>query len=382
MKRNEKKQYAYFKFKVFCFGLGMLLLACIGTGVIYSGIWQGRGGDWVVTILHDVFQLSWNRAHNIYQMVFRNHASAMWIYCTAAIFFILFGFFLRWLTGCFRKIEKGIDDILSEKTQEIALPPELSALEGKLNTLRQTLEKRALEAKLAERRKNDLVMYLAHDIRTPLTSVIGYLSLLDEAPEMPQEMRAKYTRITLEKANRLESLVNEFFEITRYNLQQIPIQKENLDLYYMLVQLTEEFYPILTQKGNTVTLQAREDLTISADPMKLARVFNNILKNAASYAAPHSEIVISAVKQEGAVEIAIENHGPTIPADKLNTIFERFYRIDDARSTGNCGAGLGLAIAKEIVTLHGGTITAQSENQITTFTVTLPAFQEGERSAL
>ncbi len=381
MKHNEKQKYAYFKAKIFFFGLGMVLVACIGTGVVYSGIWQGRGGDWVVTVLHDVFQLSWNKAHNIYQTVFRNHSSAMWIYCTVAIFFVIFGFFLRWLTGCFKKIEKGIDDILSEKTQEITLPPELSALEGKLNTVRQTLEKRALEAKLAEQRKNDLVMYLAHDIRTPLTSVIGYLSLLDEAPEMPTEQRAKYTHITLDKACRLETLVNEFFEITRYNLQQLPLQKENVDLYYMLVQLTEEFYPILTQKGNTLALHAREDLMVNADPMKLARVFNNILRNAAAYADPDSEIVLSAFKRENAIRITIENHGPTIPQDKLSAIFERFYRIDDARTTGSGGAGLGLAIAKEIVTLHGGAITAQSENQLTTFTVTLPSSTEGERSA-
>ncbi len=380
MKRNKQKQYAYFKAKVFLFGLGMVLLACIGTGVIYNGIWKGQGGDWVVTILHDVFQLSWSSAHMIYQTVFRNHSSAMWLYCTVAIFFVTFGFFLRWITKSFRKIEAGIDALVSEKEGEIILPPEFSALEGKLNSARQTLEKRTLEAKLAEQRKNDLVMYLAHDIRTPLTSVIGYLSLLDEAPDMPRELRAKYTHITLEKANRLESLVNEFFEITRYNLQQIPLQTQTLDLYYMLVQLTEEFYPILSQKGNFVTLQAREDLTVTADPAKLARVFNNILKNAAAYADPDSEILLWATKQGGDVIISIQNQGPTIPQDKLNAVFERFYRIDDARSTERGGAGLGLAIAREIVTLHGGNIRAESIQGITTFTVTLPMDREEEKT--
>ncbi len=381
MKHNEKQKYAYLKAKVFLFGLGILLLSCVGTGLIY-GIWQGRGGDWLVTILHDVFRLSWSKAHSIYQAVFRNHSSAMWIYCTAALFFLIFGLFLRWLVGRFRKIEKGIDDLLSERNQEILLPPELSPLEGKLNAVRQTLEKRTLEAKLAERRKNDLVMYLAHDIRTPLTSVIGYLNLLEEAPEMPAELRQKYTRITLDKANRLEALVNEFFEITRYNLQQIPLQKENIDLYYMLAQLAEEFYPIAKQKGNLLTLQAREDLTVYADPAKLARVISNILRNAAAYADPNSEILLSAAKKDAGVVICVENHGPTIPQEKLESIFERFYRLDDARSTGSGGAGLGLAIAKEIVTLHGGTITAQSENHYTAFTVLLPEEANGERSTL
>lgn len=379
MKPKDKHKYAYFQAKVLFFGLGILLLACVGTGVIYS-IWQGRGGDWVVMILHDVFRLSWNKAHSIYQTVFRNHASAMWIYCTAGLFFLIFGFFLHWLTKCFQKIEKGIDDLLSEKCQEISLPPELSALEGKLNTVRQTMERRTLEAKLAEQRKNDLVMYLAHDIRTPLTSVIGYLNLLNEAPEMPQELRAKYTGITLDKANRLEALVEEFFEITRYNLQQIPLQTEQVDLYYLLAQLAEEFYPILSRKGNTLTIQAREDLAVEADPMKLARVFNNILKNASAFADENSEILITALREKANILVTIQNHGPTIPAEKLQAIFERFYRVDDARSTGRGGAGLGLAIAKEIVTLHGGTITARSENHITAFTVSLPSEQPEERS--
>ena len=99
------------------------------------------------------------------------------------------------------------------------------------------------------RRRIDLVTYLAHDLKTPLTSVIGYLSLLDEAPDMPPEQKAKYTHIALDKANRLERLVNEFFEITRYNLQQIKLEKERIDLYYMLVQMGGRvFIPSCPQK--------------------------------------------------------------------------------------------------------------------------------------
>ena len=220
--------------------------------------------------------------------------------------------------------------------------------------------------------KNDLVTYLAHDLKTPLTSVIGYLSLLDEAPDMPPEQKAKYTHIALDKAHRLERLVNEFFEITRYNLQQITLEQEQIDLYYMLVQMVDEFYPILSAKGNTAVLHANEDLSVCGDPMKLARVFNNILKNAAAYSFPNSEIIISAEKQDGQMIITFENQGPTIPEEKLSKIFERFYRMDEARSSNAGGAGLGLAIAKEIVTLHHGTITAESHENATVFTVSLP----------
>ena len=220
--------------------------------------------------------------------------------------------------------------------------------------------------------KNDLVAYLAHDLKTPLTSVIGYLSLLDEASDMPESQKAKFTHIALDKAYRLESLVNEFFEITRFNLQEIKLQRENIDLYYMLVQMMDEFYPILSAKGNTVTLQADESLSAYGDPVKLARVFNNILKNAAAYSTPDTEIQIVAKQDEEQVVVSIQNHGPTIPAEKLAVIFEKFYRMDEARTSNTGGAGLGLAIAKEIVLAHGGTITVQSINEMTTFTVSLP----------
>ena len=224
-------------------------------------------------------------------------------------------------------------------------------------------------------RKNDMIAYLAHDLKTPLTSVVGYLSLLDEASDMPAEQRAKYIHISLDKALRLEKLINEFFDITRFNLQQITLDKEATDLHYMLLQMSDEFYPILKEHGNTIELQASENLTAYVDAAKLARVFNNILKNAIAYSYPDTPILITARETENTFTITFQNKGTTIPGQKLETIFEKFFRLDDARTSNTGGAGLGLAIAKEIVTLHGGTISAASENEITTFTVVLPGFR-------
>lgn len=231
-------------------------------------------------------------------------------------------------------------------------------------------KEQALQQEAAQ--KNDLIAYLAHDLKTPLTSVVGYLTLLEEAPEMPATQRAKYVHISLDKALRLEKLINEFFEITRYNLHEILLEPESIDLSYMLTQMADEFYPLLKEHGNTVSLAAPEGLTIVADPVKLARVFNNILKNAIAYSYPNTGIAIQAARKDNTLQIAFQNSGRTIPKQKLESIFDKFYRLDDARSSNTGGAGLGLAIAREIVTAHGGTITAESENQQTTFTVTLP----------
>ncbi|MCI9336142.1 MAG: HAMP domain-containing histidine kinase [Lachnospiraceae bacterium] len=226
-------------------------------------------------------------------------------------------------------------------------------------------------------RRNDLITYLAHDLKTPLTSVIGYLSLMDEAPDMPAPQRAKYVRITLDKALRLEKLINEFFEITRYNLQQIILEKETVNLSFLLEQMADEFYPLLSEHGNTILLEVKPapaggPVTLCGDGEKLARVFNNILKNAIAYSYPGTGIAVECSVSEDYVYIVISNFGRTIPAHKLDTIFEKFFRLDDARATNTGGAGLGLAIAKEIVTLHGGVITAQSEDEVTSFRVELP----------
>ena len=216
------------------------------------------------------------------------------------------------------------------------------------------------------------MLYLAHDLRTPLTSVIGYLNLLEELPELPAEERARYVRISLEKARRLEKMIEEFFEITRYNTQQIAIEPRPVDLYYLLVQVIDEHIPLFTEHGNYVTLHAQEPLQVWGDGEKLARVFNNLLKNAAAYSDPGTEVVVRAEAGEETVSVRITSTGQTIPPDRLDALFEKFYRLDGARTSRTGGTGLGLAIAREIVALHGGTISAESEDGRTTFTVRLP----------
>ncbi len=371
-RKVNKADYAQLKSKMFFRLLGMVIIAFIVISVLYTFLWRNNGGDWIVSIFRRSLRIDYYGALSLYQQIFRNNRNIIWMAAIAIIFFVLLRFFLNWFTQYFNIINQGIDALLNEDESEIQLLPEMSAIEKKLNTVKQTLEKRKLEVQLAEQRKNDLVMYLAHDIKTPLTSVIGYLSLLEEAPDMPMEQKTKYLHITLDKAYRLEKMINEFFEITRYNLQQIKIEKEKVDLYYMLVQLTDELTPILSLNGNNAILKADENLTVYADPGILARVFNNILKNAVAYSYPNTEIIISAEEQNDKVVISFQNQGQTIPREELSAIFEKFYRMDEARTSNTGGAGLGLAIAKEIVSLHGGSIEAQSENNTIIFTVILP----------
>lgn len=339
--------------------------------VLYFLIWRQRGGDVIVDLLQYFHIMEEGEAIDFYWMYVRNYAPFIWGVSFLVMFLILMGVMLNRFMDYFDQVNRGIAAILEEH-RDIALSPELSATERKLREVKSELRQRTLEAQLAEQRKNDLVMYLAHDIRTPLTSVIGYLNLLAEAPDMPTEQRTKYIGITLDKAYRLEHMVNEFFEITRYNLRQISISKEPIDLYYMLVQLTDEFTPMLKEKENRIELVAPEELRVFGDGDKLARVFNNVLKNAVSYSFANSTIIITAQETEEGISIVFSNRGPTLPKEKLQDLFEKFYRLDASRSSNTGGTGLGLAIAKEIVVLHGGTITAQCEGNDISFTIVLP----------
>ncbi|WP_083638390.1 sensor histidine kinase [Anaerostipes faecalis] len=291
---------------------------------------------------------------------------------------LLFSFYLGMskFTTYLRQVENGIQMILDESSNRILLPEPLQPLENKLNEIKRTLKEQRRNEEENEQRKNDLIAYLAHDLKTPLTSVIAYLTLLNEAPDMPTEQRAKYTGISLQKAKRLGEMINEFFEITRYNLQNITLEKKEFYLYVLLEQVLDSFNPILKERGLQYTIDVDDRILINGDPDRLARVFENLLKNAVAYCYPNSTINVHGIVEGEGARILVRNQGKTIPPHQLEKLFEKFYRLDEARSSETGGAGLGLAIAKEIVELHDGTIKVDSQNGYTTFSIWLPRIKE------
>jgi len=371
-KRDKRRNdYSKLKRKVFSQML-LITIAAAVTVYLLRNILRGQIGDRIVRFLVNAFHFNNSDAQTIYQLVIRNNMDIILFVVILIFLVILFRFSVSWFTRYFDEISAGMDKLTEESDAEITLSPELDFMENKLNQIKNYLEKQKKATLDAEQRKNDLVVYLAHDIKTPLTSVIGYLSLLDEAPDMPPEQKAKYVGITLEKAYRLEQLINEFFEITRFNLQTIVLNKEKINLLFMLQQMADEFYPMLTPQEKQVSVNVPDGLTLGGDVDKLARVFNNILKNAIAYSYENSVIDISAEQQDKNIVITFTNQGNPIPQARLETIFEKFYRLDTARSSSTGGAGLGLAIAQEIITAHDGTISVESNPENTTFTVKLP----------
>lgn len=326
---------------------------------------------------------------------------------------------------------QAVQGLLADPSAPMALPRGLEEDELALKRIAERAQTDRRVADEAEQRKSELVAYLAHDIKTPLTSVAGYLSLIEESPDLPAERLTTYARRALDRTYRLDAMLDELFEITRFNLGRIVVEREHLDLALFCGQVADELAFQGSARGVTMRVEAPEGVVVFVDAEKLSRALANILKNAVAYADEGSEVtLIATVEPEGngradtharlaaaadagdeltgggafvedddaavalppsadeppsadqpsdakesrgrAFSIAVTDHGREIAPEHLERIFERFFRADDARGTTTGGAGLGLAIAREIVRAHGGDIQATSEGGITTFTLRIP----------
>lgn len=280
------------------------------------------------------------------------------------------------MTSYINVISDSSEKLFDGSEEYIDLPPEMKELEVKLNHFRSESIKNKKSAEENEKKKDELIVYLAHDIKTPLTVVIGYLSLLDEIEDMPLEQRKKYIELALNKSYRLEELINELFDIARFNSEKIILEKEELNLNIMLEQIIDDFYPMLKELNKNINFTSDNNITIYADSDKLSRVFNNLIKNAINYSKENTNIDINVKKKDKEIKVEIINQGKMIPKDKLDKIFENFYRLDTSRTSKTGGSGLGLAISKQIVELHNGKIEVTSNKDKTTFKVSLPLDME------
>ena len=367
--------------------LKMLLLVVLGTviagavgifllEVVIDGVLQdpfARFFQWAAITL---FGQSEESALELYDRYIRANKQEILTVATMVLmliaFYLAMGRFTRWLDDLRTATRRVVED----HEPPVVLPRELAPIQEDLNVIQRQLRAREEAARESEQRRGDLVAFLAHDLKTPLTSVMGYLTLLKDDPGLTPEQRAKYTGIALDKARRLEELLGEFFDITRMDLDSTPEQRQPIQLSMLLEQLSDEFYPLFAEKELQCSVEIQHHLVVPGDPDKLARVFDNVLRNAVSYSAPGGRVDIHARSVGRQAEITIRNEGLEIPEGELANIFQKFYRLDAARSSRTGGAGLGLAIAKEIVESHGGTIRAESNGRLTSFVISLPLYRE------
>lgn len=373
MKNNDMKKIVkstFWSFIVQCMIsltiMGIIMIILAESRAIFDFQW-----------LYNIFPHLYDLLDNIYELVFERAYFIFIIFGTTLI--IVLSLLYKLLNKIFSyvfAVSESADKLFDKNVEYINLPPEMVEVEKKLNHFKTEAIKNERLARENEQKKDELIVYLAHDIKTPLTSMIGYLSLLSEIKDMPQEQRNRYIDIALDKSYRLEDLINELFDVARFNSEKIVLEKEEINLNLMLEQIADDFYPTLKEMNKKINFTSDEKTILYADPDKLSRVFNNLIKNAVNYSKENTDIDISIINKENQVTVNITNKGKQIPKEKLDKIFEKFYRLDSSRTSKTGGSGLGLAIAKEIVELHGGKIYAKSDMKETTFSVILPIIEQ------
>lgn len=232
----------------------------------------------------------------------------------------------------------------------------------------------------SERTKNELITNVAHDLRTPLTSIIGYLELLSISDGMSPDMQKKYIDIAFAKSKRLQQLIEDLFSFTKLGGGKVALKIGRVDIVRLLNQLLEEFYPSFLAQNLSYELTSNVPAkVISADSNLLARLFDNLINNAIKYGADGKRVIVRIDAEEDVVTVRVKNFGYVIPEDEVGQIFNRFYRVDQSRTSSVSGSGLGLAIAKNIVDMHGGTIGVTSDLNGTVFTVKLKTELDADR---
>lgn len=301
------------------------------------------------------------------------------------IFFDLMNITLKYLTDLSDTIQEVTAGDYSAQVP-IEYDDELGMLAANINALSKTLADKEKEGSIlkenerlafdaernAEKQKNDLITNVAHDLRTPLTTIIGYLELIKNNHQLSKEDIEKYSTVAYEKSKRLQGLMDDLFEFTSLDQTNVKISMETINLSELVLQIVDEFYPTFQEHHLIPKINvSHQTLLIKGDGHLLARVFDNLLSNAVKYGEDNNEIHIDVLNDNDTITIKIMNYGNPIAKDDLPHIFDKFYRSDSSRSSSTGGTGLGLAIAKNIIDIHNGHILATSHKEKTTFVVVL-----------
>lgn len=245
-----------------------------------------------------------------------------------------------------------------------------------VNALVDTITQAMQEERASEKSKDELITNVSHDLRTPLTSIIGYLGLIEDHQYQSEEDIVKYSHIAYDKAKQMKNLVEDLFEYTKVQQHGAPVNLMTVDLGQLLEQVGASFELEADKKGIAINVSCEPTpLSITADPEKLGRLFSNLVANALKYGHGASYIHLTAKQLGEKVVITVADDGEKIPAESVKHLFERFYRVESSRNKATGGTGLGLAIVQSIVELHHGSVTARSDDQETAFVVTLPVKQ-------
>ena len=272
------------------------------------------------------------------------------------------------------EILKKIENIANDRlTNNIIVDTfdDLSDASSNLNIIQNKIVDLVEKEANSENTKNELITNVAHDLRTPLTSIIGYIDILKNNNKLSSEKKDEFLKIAYEKSLKLENLIEDLFSYTKLNYGKLNAEFSKIDIVKLINQLTSEMYPLFINNNLNYQVETNvNELYLSIDPKLIARLFENLINNAIKYGKDGKNIIIRINKyNEKNVRISIINFGEIIPSESLNRLFDRFYRTDSSRTSEISGSGLGLAIVKNIAEIHNTTINVKSDKNGTEFYV-------------
>ena len=362
-----KNKYWKFTIKFLLYSVISLILAVNITGILAYGYYKIFDSAlvrvqvmWIVSFVKDFLTSSVGLIFTFIALLIT--AMLMWL-------------FTRRTTQRMSAISNTVSQ-MRKGDYRVLLPNDLNDSLGKIeqgiNSLAGQVQDNLSERKEIEQSKDDFIINIAHDLRTPLTSIIGYLAFISEK-QLDSELSAKYASIAFEKSKQLESLVESLFDVANFTMDTIAVNKKEMNFLKFLRQKQDEIYPQLYEAGMEIRLNVdRSITTIQVDGDLIARVFDNLIGNAIRYASEGKYIDIEAKSDDINVYISFITHANPIPANELENIFDKLYRLEKSRATGTGGAGLGLSISRRIVELHGGMLTARQTANGTSFDICLP----------
>lgn len=301
---------------------------------------------------------------------------------TICFFIIYFLLFIKRIVKDMTYISDRIIDIADGKSDEkiiIERQDEIGEIAGRINEMTEQINQLITSERDALQSNKDLIACVAHDLRTPITSVKGYLDLALDTKHYDLEQRQKYVRIAQTKANRLEYLIHDLFNYTKLTSGEITLHRSKIDLVQLVEQMVEEFYPLFQEEELECTTKYNISyLEMNMDGELIARAVQNLLSNAIKYGKDGKHVYVELECLEQEVQIRVTNYGLVIPEESIKHLFDKFYRVERSRNVKTGGTGLGLNIAQEIVHLHGGRIQVTSGASGTCFTIALPLHKEEE----
>lgn len=304
------------------------------------------------------------------------------VIATICFFSIYFLLFIKRIVKDMTYISDRIIDIADGKSDEkiiIERQDEIGEIAGRINEMTEQINQLITSERDALQSNKDLIACVAHDLRTPITSVKGYLDLALDTKHYDLEQRQKYVRIAQTKANRLEYLIHDLFNYTKLTSGEITLHRSKIDLVQLVEQMVEEFYPLFQEEELECTTKYNISyLEMNMDGELIARAVQNLLSNAIKYGKDGKHVYVELECLEQEVQIRVTNYGLVIPEESIKHLFDKFYRVERSRNVKTGGTGLGLNIAQEIVHLHGGRIQVTSGASGTCFTIALPLHKEEE----